>query len=35
MPISEVCDKLYYLVEVAQRIDVAATVKYQLAQMSN
>ncbi len=35
MPISEVCDKLSYLAEVAQRIDVAATAKYQLAQMSN
>jgi hypothetical protein len=35
MPISEVCDKLHYLAEVAQRIDVAATTKYQLAQISN
>lgn len=35
MSISEVCDKLYYLAEVAQRIDVAATTKYQLAQMNN
>src|SRR5438552_975108 len=35
MPISEVCDKLCYLAEVAQRIDVVAAAKYQLAQMSN
>ncbi len=35
MPISEICDKLCYLAEVAQRIDVAAVAKYQLAQMSN
>jgi hypothetical protein len=35
MSISEVCDKLCYLAEVAQRIDVAATAKYKLAQMSN
>lgn len=35
MPISEICDKLCYLAEIAQRIDVAATAKYKLAQMSN
>lgn len=35
MSISEVCDKLCYLADIAQRIDVAATAKYKLAQMSN
>jgi hypothetical protein len=35
MPISEICDKLYYLAEIAQRIDVAATAKYQLVQMNS
>lgn len=35
MPISEICDKLCYLAEVAQRIDVAAIAKYKLAQMND
>jgi hypothetical protein len=35
MSISEICDKLCYLAEVTQRIDVAATAKYRLVQMSN
>lgn len=35
MPISEICDKLCYLAEIAQLIDVAATAKYKLAQMSS
>lgn len=35
MSISEICDKLCYLAEIVQRIDVAAIAKYKLAQMSN
>lgn len=35
MPISEVCDKLCYLAEITQQIDVAATAKYHLAQISD
>ena len=34
LPISELCDKLCYLAEVADKIDSAATNKYKLAQVS-
>ncbi|MGZ4974828.1 MAG: helix-turn-helix domain-containing protein, partial [Limisphaerales bacterium] len=34
MPISEVCDKLFYLAEVADKIDSEAMTKYKLAQAS-
>lgn len=33
MPISELCDKLHFLAEVADKIDSAATNKYKLAQL--
>jgi hypothetical protein len=31
MPISEICDKLYYLVEIVDKIDKKAIIKYRLA----
>ncbi|HEU5378254.1 MAG TPA: RNA-binding domain-containing protein [Ktedonobacteraceae bacterium] len=35
MSISEICDKLQYLAEAAQRIDVAAAAKYRLVQIGS
>ena len=35
MPISEICDKICYLSEVANKIDLAAISKYNLAKVSS